>query len=541
MGICSFAILFAVALGCSGPGAVGSIRFAKARPVWRVDDQAPLAAAPRTTHYYPALYQLDSAFARRAPRAMELRADKPVLDINSLDEVPDSTWFVNRIGARDLTVEELKRGPNLESSPFDHRPWTIIGTKLGGNALGFRFEDALHRKFLLKFDAKELPELETGAHIIAHRLLWALGYNVPQDHVGYIRRSDLVIGGKAAKQGLDDAKLDEALKSVYVREDGQVRVLASLFIPGTPIGPWPQEGVRKDDPNDVIPHEQRRSLRGQYPIFAWLDHTDMKDDNSLDTFDHGHVTHYLLDFGKALGVMGTSEPDEANGHRRRWDLPAAMVDLLSLGLHTHPWEGIRQPQLRGVGLYDVEHFDPAGWFPVFSYWPLLDKDRFDAFWGAKLMMRFKPHELAAIVDEAQLSDPRAAKYLVDTLMYRQRITARYWFDRVAPLDAFTIDASSPQPTLCFTDLTLFYLLRDSTTTYAIDTFDQAGNATGFAASAPAGAKGRTCSAIPLAPGPDDYTIVRLRVRRDQHEMPPVIVHVARVAGQKLEVIGLRRR
>jgi hypothetical protein len=199
---------------------------------------------------------------------------------------------------------------------------------------------------------------------------------------------------------------------------------------------------------------------------------------------------------------------------------------------------MRPSQLRGVGMFDAAHFDPAGWRSQLPYWPLLASDRFDKFWGAKIVMRFKPHELAAIVDEAQLSDPRARQYMIDTLLYRQRATGRYWFDRVAPLDQFTVEPAGTSAKLCFTDLTLSYLLRSSATTYAVDTFDRGGHATGFAVAIGAGARGATCTTVPLAGA---YTIVRLRVRREGHELPPVVVHVGRDAGARLAVIGLRRR
>ncbi|MEO7095036.1 MAG: hypothetical protein ABI175_17385, partial [Polyangiales bacterium] len=445
----SLVVLLALALGCGGSSPVGKIRFAPTKPVWRVDDRAKVDATPAARPFYIALYKLDGAMARRATRAMELRPVKPVRDVNSLDEVSDSTWFTNRIGARELTLDELKRGPNMDEDPFDHRPWTITGAKVGGKSLGFTFEDGLKRKFLLKFDMKDFPELETGAHIIGHRLLWALGFNVPEDRISFVHRADLVIGDKARNKGFDEAKLDDALKLVYHRDDGSIRVLTSMFVPGKPLGAYAREGVRSGDPNDVIPHEQRRSLRGQYPIFAWLAHTDMKEDNTLDTFHNGYVTHYLIDFGKALGVQATTSGNAASGHRFEYDLLEAMKDLFELGFRTHPWEGMQQPKLRGIGFYDVEHYDPGTWRSALPYWPHLDKDNHDAFWGAKLLMRFKPHELAAIVEEAKFTDPRAAKYMIDTLLYRQRKTGRYWFDRVAPLDAFAIETPADKPMLCF--------------------------------------------------------------------------------------------
>jgi hypothetical protein len=534
-------VALALAAGCASSSPVGTIRFQKQAPVWRVEDRVPIASTPDTRDFYRMLTKVDIAFARSATRAMELRARKRVEDINSIDEVPDSSWFTNRIGVRDLTIDELKRGPNLSPSPFEHRPWTITGAKVGGMSLGFTFEDALHRKFLLKFDMAPHPELETAAHIIVHRIMWACGYNVPEDHLGYVHREDLVIGDKARKKGFDEAHLDNALKMVYHRDDGAIRVLASMFVDGKPLGPYAKEGKRSDDPNDKIRHERRRSLRGQYPIFAWLDHTDMKEDNTVDTFKDGYITHYLIDFGKALGVMPTTEQDTTIGFRWAFDLPQALGNLLTFGVRTKHWEDRTQPALRGIGMFDVAHFYPDSWHSMNPYWPLVDRDRFDSFWGTKILMRFKPHELAAIVDEGGLTDPKSRQYMIETLLKRQRITGRYWFDRVAPLDAFAVEAAGDKARLCFTDLMLSYLLRDSPTTYAINTYDHGGKPTPFTVNVGAGDKGRTCAELPLAAGADAYTIVRLRVQRDGREVPPVLVHVARDQRGRLEVVGLRRR
>ena len=32
-------------------------------------------------------------------------------NVNTIDEVPDSSWFTNRIGTRALTADEVMRGP----------------------------------------------------------------------------------------------------------------------------------------------------------------------------------------------------------------------------------------------------------------------------------------------------------------------------------------------------------------------------------------------------------------------------------------------
>jgi len=536
-------IAFALAAtGCRSASPVGAVRFRTAAPVWRVNDRKPQDNPPSVRRFRRLLNKFDNAILKRAMNALELRTLRRARDINSIEEVPDSTWFTNRIGVRELSVEELRRGPNVHGSPFDHLPWTITGGKIGGKSLGFRFDDARGETFLLKFDTAEYPELETATHIIVHRILWAVGYHVPEDYLGFVRPSDLVLSPKAREDGIDEAALAAALRTVARRDDGTLRVLASLYVPGKPIGPYPREGVRRDDQNDVIPHELRRSIRGQYSIFAWVDHTDIKDDNTLDAFADGHVIHYLVDFGKALGAMATYDQDIASGYEEHYDVAEGVRNLVTFGLRTSPWEGKRQPALRGVGLYDAAHFDPGSWSPLLFYSPFFETDRFDAFWGAKLVMRFSPHQLAAIVDEAKLSDPRAAEYLVTTLITRQRATGRYWFDRVAPLDAFAIEPTAGDPRLCFTDLTLHYRLRELATTYAIDTYDRRGASTKLVAHVPAGPRGRTCTTIRLSEkDPDRYTIVRLRVKRGGKTMPPVVVHVAKLRDGRLEVVGLRRR
>jgi hypothetical protein len=533
---------------CGHGSPIGALRFKNQDPVWRVDDRRPLAAKPSVRHYHRLLYHADGYVVRRTTRALELRPHRRARDVNSLDEVPDSSWFTNRIGVRDMTLDELRRGPNVSPSPFEHLPWTITGTKSGGMSLGFVFRDALGAKFILKFDRPELPEMETAADVIVQRILFALGYNVPEDYVGEIDRGDLRIApgvttttSYGKREALTDAALDRSLATVAKTPDGNIRVLASRLIAGSIVGPYAREGTRSDDPNDMIAHEDRRSLRGQYPIFAWLGHTDLQEDNTLDSFVDGHVVHYLLDFGKALGVMGTKLRWKTIGYTYRLDVGRSMRDLLTLGLLERPYDGLSQPPLRGVGLFDVAHYQPGSWRPNSIYWPLLDKDRFDGFWGAKLIMRFTREQLAAIVAEGKLSDPRSAAYLVDTLVARQRKTARYWFAKVAPLDRFAVRGAPGGLRLAFTDLLVAYRLDDVPTIYIVDVFDRRGRAIGAPRAALRTADGRVeIGGLALATGAGGYTIVRIRVARNHRGLPPIVVHVASDGAGGPRVIGLRR-
>ena len=549
-------LVIAIVLGACGRPPQGTLRFVNAPPVWQVGDRTPLDKQPAEREYNRTLYHVDGFVVRRATRAMDMLDPVRAEDVNALDEVPNSTWFTNRIGVRDVTVAELRRGANVDPSPFENLPWTIKSAKVGGTALGFIFEDSKGDKYLLKFDMDNVPEMETAAHVIGHRLVWAMGYNVPQDYLGFVRRADIQISPKATKKDvlgkktqLTAADVDESLTKVFHATDGRIRVLASRYLPGIPIGPYAREGVREDDPNDRIRHERRRSVRGQYSIFSWLNHTDMQEDNSLDAFirypgadgkptDRGHVVHYLIDFGKAFGVMGYVNSWKTVGYTYRFDAGMALRSLFTFGLWDRPWDRVEAPPLRGLGLYEAEHFDPGGWRTNSSYWPYEDSDRFDNYWGSKLVMRFSREQLAAVVDEAKYSDPRTAAYMLDTLVARQRKVGAYWFRQVSPLDRFAVEAIAGGTRLCFDDLALAYDLETPRGgSYRIEVFEHGGRSLA-ASSLPASS--RACTAVPISANDHGYTIVKLSALRNAFALPPVEVHLARAANGVVRVIGVRR-
>ena len=552
-----FVLVLVAATACTTPAA-GKIRFLAQPPIWRVDDVRSLAKKPEERVYNRTLYQIDGFVVRRVTRTMDFPSNGRALDVNSLDEVPDSSWFTNRIGVRDIPISELRRGPNKDDSPFAHLPWTITGGKVGGLSLGFVIEDATKQKYLLKFDVRDRPEMETAAHIIGHRLLWAAGYNVPQDHVGYITRDDLLLSPKAtAKDALGTKtpllvdRIDKGLETVFKMTDGRYRVLVSRFIEGTPIGPASREGTRPDDPNDRVPHERRRTIRGQVPLFSWINHTDIQEDNSLDAYvteegskDRGHVVHYLIDFGKAFGVINNSNNWKTAGYAYRLDIGRGLLTLLSLGLWNRPWDEIDSPGLVGIGVFEANHFEPAIWRTNSPYWPFDDADQYDGFWGAKLAMRFTRAHIEAAVDEAKLSDPRAARYMVDTLVARQRKVAQHWFAKVSPLDHFTVTpANTGTVTLCFDDLALMYGIERVPGRYEISVFGR--DSRDLAPALPAGAgssanAGHACTEVALATSSEQYTIVKIVALRGAAIRPPVRVHLARTASGEVEVIGLRR-
>ncbi|HEU5057387.1 MAG TPA: hypothetical protein VFU21_12710 [Kofleriaceae bacterium] len=554
-------LLLAAACGGAQTSPVGAVRFHNREPVWVVNDRRDVPKKPEEGKFYKALYHLDGYYYKRIDRRLQLRPPSRAVNVNSLDEVPDSTWFTNRIGVREMTADEIARGPNVTGSPEDHRPWTIKSSKVGGITVGFIIKDTRGVKYVLKFDEAGIPEVETAADVILQRLLWACGYNVPEDYVVSLKRSDLVLADDAVikdpmgnEKPMSERFVDEQLARVNVGPDGTIRGLVSQFIPGVPIGGHERDGVRPDDPNDTIPHNLMRELRGQYAIFSWLDQTDAKEDNSLDTWVEDpvdknvhYVVHYMLDFGKGLGAQPFINGRRFVGHAYLVDFGDIGKELLALGFWRRPWENRVDPGLVGVGLLDSEAYDPGSWHAYSpSYFPFLDADRFDKFWGSKILIRFTRDHIEAAVAQARLSDPRAARYITEQLIARQRKTARYWFKRVNPLDRFEVRPDGRAAwTLCFDDLAVRYNLEDSLvspTRYAARTFDFDGRATGWRGRVTGSVEGRTClPGIPPAAGTDAYTIVELRTSRPGLAAPATLVHVARDPKSGApRVIGLRR-
>ena len=239
----------------------------------------------------------------------------PALDINTLGEVPESTWFTNRIGRRAMTVAEVVRGPDTVAGPAPG-VWLMTGRPSAGITPKFTIRDARGDTYLIKLDPPAFPELASSAEIIATKIFHAIGYHVPENYVIHLDPSQLELGegvvvpfDSGTWVAGDRADLDHWLRDQPRRPDGTIRAIASRYISGTPVGQFRYYGTRRDDPNDLYPHERRRPLRALRVFAAWLSQDDTKALNTFDAFveDDGrrYIRHYLLDFGASLGSGST--------------------------------------------------------------------------------------------------------------------------------------------------------------------------------------------------------------------------------------------
>ena len=244
---------------------------------------------------------LENAFSWPGDLTPNVRAQS----VNTIDEVPDSNWFVNRLGAVPVTVDEVVKGPGSGVGPAPGA-WTVVAAKNDGVMPGFTVRDSTGQVWFIKFDPPGHPAMATGTEAVVARLFWALGYYVPETHVATLRPDELKISDEARitppsgqRRRFKESDIRRLLRRAHRNTDGTYRVLASKALAGRPVGPFRFYGVRSDDPNDVTPHEHRRELRAYGTFAAWLNHVDSKSINTLDTvIDQGGrkvVRHHLLD------------------------------------------------------------------------------------------------------------------------------------------------------------------------------------------------------------------------------------------------------
>ncbi|MGE0815342.1 MAG: hypothetical protein AB7O28_25635 [Vicinamibacterales bacterium] len=372
----------------------------------------------------------------------------PALNVNTLGEVPDSSWFTNRLGQHDLTIEEVVRGPDRVEGPADG-PWIVTGRPEAGITPKFTIRDARGDTYLIKLDPAVATELPSSVEIISTKILHAVGYHVPEDYLVTFRRERLQASPTATTRTssggtrrLRASDLDRWLADTPHGPDGTMRAVASRYVPGRVVGQFRYTGRRSDDPNDLYPHERRRELRGLRVFAAWLHHDDARSLNSIDTYveedGRRYLRHYLQDFGSNLGSGSTSAQQPRGGYEYLIEGGRIVKGLLALGLYQPAWTHARYPATPSIGNVEAEFFEPWKWKTEYPQ-PAFDQmDDADAFWAARIVSRFTDDMLRAIVATGRLSDPAAARYLTDVLIARRDKVVAYWLTRTTPIDEVAV-------------------------------------------------------------------------------------------------------
>jgi len=380
------------------------------------------------------------------------QSDIRAVNVNTVGEVPDSSWFTNRIGRRAMSIDEIVRGPNqLETLNVDG--WPIVQEKSSGITPGYRIVDPTGRLYQIKFDPPEHPEMGTGAEVIGAAIYHAFGYNVVQGYVVDIDPDQIVISPDATtvdmsgrERGLEREDVDRILERAARLTNGKYRAIASRFADGRPLGYFKYYGTRPDDPNDIYPHEHRRELRASRVLAAWLNHDDSRGLNSLDMLEGSEgqqsIRHYMFDFGSILGSGSTIAQVPRAGNEYILEWKPALKTLFSLGLWVRPWVKVDYPPVPpSVGRFEADFFDPVAWRPEYPN-PAFDNMRADdAFWAARRVALFSDEIVRAVVAKAAYSDPAATEYISRTLMQRRDKVLRTWLTGVDPIVNPTLNAN----------------------------------------------------------------------------------------------------
>src|SRR3954471_17936466 len=385
-------------------------------------------------------------------RGFSVVAPRRAANVNTVEEVPDSAWYTNRLGSQAITPARMAVGPDTTEGPASGR-WMVTSSKSDGVTPGFTVKDARGDRWFLKFDPPGYRGMATGTEVTVTKLMWALGYNVPENHIASLRREQLVVAADAtfttaggAKRALRPGDIDRLLEKADRDADGSYRVVASKALAGKPVGRIRFTGVRPDDPNDVVLHEDRRELRGYGVFAAWLNHVDAKAINSLDTLvtENGRsfVRHHLLDFGSSLGSAGIGPADYWEGAEYVLEPKQMLTQIVSFGFAIPKWHSEPFYEAPSIGRLPADNaaFDPDLWKPRVPNQAFLHARADDKFWAAQRLMALTTEHLRAAVRAGDFRDPAAEAFLVRALAERRDAIGRAYLTGINPIVDPALDA-----------------------------------------------------------------------------------------------------
>ena len=434
-------------------------------------DPAHVSCAPAEYVSPLAWDGMDNSIFRPFSEVFAVKKSKEAVNANSLDEVADSAWFTNRIGVKPFSEDELRLGAcrseqYLDGTSAADGEWLIDKGKGNGASLGFRVNIKGKGKYLFKADIPTQPERPSAASVIGAAAYHAAGFFTSCEQVVFFKPSVLKLApgltyedNSGIERRFDQRALERVLASATKRGD-YIRMQASAWLPGALLGPFRYEGMRDDDPNDVIPHQDRRELRGGRLLAAWLDHFDAREQNTMDSWiandkkvpdsSPGYVRHYYLDTSDCLGSDWAWDGISRRlGRSYLLDWGDIGHDFITLGIQVRSWEKLeRVPGFEMFGYFDAEHFVAEEWKNEYPNPAFSNMTERDGAWMARILARFTPESVATLAELGRFADPKTTHYLAGVLEGRlERVLSRY-LTRLSPLS----DVRVSDRQLCAVDL-----------------------------------------------------------------------------------------
>jgi hypothetical protein len=491
-------------------------RFADTRVITEVTDRAPItkpaplpdSAVLGPSDLYLRFALLDGMDPRYVPRAG---------DVNAADEVVASSWFWPDGQLEGTTYPGVSRtGPPV--FPLRFAPKDASEERDGSWML-----DARGRRFLLQVARSGLDEAPSTAAAVATRLVRRLGYLTPEVYVRLAGPSDV-----QASTPTEQLQAAELVRTGH----GRARWTLTAWQGLSDLGATPGAFLRADDPNDRVPHPERRTLRAFGLVGAWLGLTTRGPKLFRDVFAKDHVVHWVADLSGALGVAEAQRRRDGSDVYEDEDFGDPLQQLWTLGFHSAPpevpvgslWPGAfdrvvrARDQRLSPPLEAVAHAGPD-----------------DAYWVAKRMAAIGESELRSAVESAQLSRIEVADWLVGTLLARRDVLVAVALSNVTPWEVVGTERGA----LVMEDAAVLLGLADPKTTSLRVEFVGRDGAL-LARSEVQHLQGaRAVLPIPEAVRGAGYAVVLVTVLRRGKAAPrPVEVHVV-MDGKGTRVVGIR--
>lgn len=394
--LATLAFASAAALGCS----YAPPRFADAPAVTAVNDHRPVPR-PRP-RLLLAPFDVADAYVRQGlTYALDPADTQLALDVNSLDEVVLSSWWSPPDEAARPLADYRQAGP--PEPPLVLVPGHIPSDRPGSVLV----KDARGIQYVVIPDPPTRPGLHSSAGVVASRLLFALGWRVPEAHA--------------------------------IHQENGEPALAIRWPIGVDLGPTPPFRGRFDDPNDTIARKDRRTLRALPRVLAWLAKRDLDVGDLRDSYvgegDRGYVLHWVFGLEGALGVDALDRMlAKARDPDRPADSSAARFYTLGLGApHDVPMPVTSSVSLGLWGpVLALDEFDPSPPFEPFRYITSADD-----VWIGKRLAALPRRVIEDAVRATPLEDADRA-IVTFRLEERRRAIAAWCLARGTPLDPVSV-------------------------------------------------------------------------------------------------------
>ena len=289
--------------------------------------------------------------------------------------------------------------------------------------------------------------MATGSEVVAAKLFWAVGYHTAEYHIAQLVPSNLVIAKDTRitppgemPRPMAQGDIIWLLSRADRHADGSFRVILSKATPGKPVGRIKFHGTRADDPNDVVPHEHRRELRGYFVFAAWLNHVDAKGINSLSSLitENGRsfIRNYLLDFGSALGSAAVGPREGWEGYEALVEEPGTIAKrALSFGFNIPVWRTQNYYESPAIGRLPRDH---SKWKPD-EWWPHITNAAFrhmrpdDTFWAATKLAAITDDMIRAAVAEGHFGNEADETFLAKAISDRRLRILQTFLPKVNPI------------------------------------------------------------------------------------------------------------